>query len=193
VLAKHKEAIIVTSDIYVTPEMKALIGSESNPRESNMEATHSEHRRFIHAIMDDDPIYYDEEYAKKTRYGGIVCAPLFPSSVDRRQMGTPDPLKEGFEANPEYDGRGVGTEGGGRDGLPAIDLSNLPRMLNGGNEIEFFQYMQLGERTISKTRIVDIFEREGRTGRMVFIINETEVTNEKGDMLMINRSTAIRR
>jgi len=183
----------MTSDMYVTPEMKALIGSESDACESSQEATWSEHRRFIQAIMDEDPIYYDEEYAKKSRYGGIVCAPLFPSSVDRRPMGTPDPLTEGFKNNPDFDGRGGGREGGGQGGLPRIDLSNLPRMLNAGNEIEFFQYMKPGERTITKTRIADIYEREGRSGRMVFIINETELRNEKGELLMISRQTSIRR
>lgn len=74
-----------------------------------------------------------------------------------------------------------------------MDLSHVPRMLNGGNEIEFFQYMKLGEKTISKTRIADIYEREGRSGRMVFIITETEIRNEKGELLMISRNTAIRR
>ncbi len=183
----------MTSETNVTPEMKAAIGSESDARESTMEASWSEHRRFIQAIMDEDPIYYNEEYAKGTRYGGIVCAPLFPSSVNRRLMGTPDPLTEGFKSNPEYDGRGAGAEGGGQGGLPQLDLSHIPRMLNGGNEIEFFQYMKLGEKTITKTRIANIFERQGRSGRMVFIVNETEVRNDKGELLMTSRSTAIRR
>ncbi|MBI2172000.1 MAG: MaoC family dehydratase N-terminal domain-containing protein [Chloroflexi bacterium] len=183
----------MTDKTYVTPQMKAAIGAESDAWESTMEATWSEHRRFIQAIMDEDPIYYDEEYAKRTRYGGIVCAPLFPSSVNRRPMGTPDPLTEGFRNNPEYDARGGGAEGGGQGGLPRLDLSHIPRMLNGGNEIEIFQYMKLGEKTITKTRIADIFQREGRAGRMVFIVSETEVRNDKGELLMISRGTAIRR
>ncbi len=183
----------MTSDANVTPEMKALIGTEGEARESTMEATWSEHRRFIHAIMDEDPIYYDEEYAKKTRYGGIVCAPLFPSSVSRRPLGTPDPLTEGFKNNPEFDALAASGAGAGRSGLPPIDLPNLPRMLNAGNEIEFFQYIKPGEKTITKPKLVDIYEREGRAGRMVFIVSENEVRNEKGELLMISRSTAIRR
>jgi acyl dehydratase len=190
---RSKEVSMENRETYVTPEMKALIGSEGEARESSMEATWSEHRRFIQAIMDEDPIYYDEAYAKKTRYGGIVCAPLFPSSVNRRPMGTPDPLTEGFKNNPEFDGLAASGEGERRRGLPPMDLSHVPRMLNGGNEIEFIQYMKLGEKTISKSRIADIYEREGRSGRMVFIITETEVRNEKGELLMISRNTAIRR
>ena len=183
----------MASNQYITPEMRAAIGSESEPRESSMEATLSEHRRFIHAIMDEDPIYYDEEYAKKTRYGGIVCAPLFPSSVSRRQLGTPDPLTDGFKNNPDFDALGASGDGQREGGLPRLDLSHIPRMLNGGNSIEFFQYMKPGEKTVSKTRIVDIYEREGRSGHMVFMVNETEVRNDKGEMLMISRSISIRR
>jgi hypothetical protein len=183
----------MSNDSYVTPEMKALIGSAGEARESNNEATSSEHRRFIHAIMDEDPLYYDEAYAKQTRYGGIVCAPLFPASMSRRPLGTPDPLSEGFKNNPDFDGLAASGEGKGRRGTPEMDLSHIPRMLNGGNEIEFFQYMKLGEKTVSKSRIADIYEREGRSGRMVFIITETDVRNEKGELLMISRRTEIRR
>ncbi len=181
----------MTSEV-VTVEMKALIGSEGEARESNEQATWGEHRRFIQAIMDEDRIYYDEEYAKNTRYGGIVMAPLFPGSLNRRLMGTPDPISEGFRRNPEYDGIGGGGEGG-RGGLPRIDLPNMPRTLNGGNEIEFFQYLKLGEKTVSKPKLADIYEREGRSGRMVFIITESEVRNEKGELIMISRGTSIRR
>jgi hydroxyacyl-ACP dehydratase HTD2-like protein with hotdog domain len=66
-------------------------------------------------------------------------------------------------------------------------------MLNGGNSIEFFQYMKLGEKTVSKTRVVDIYEREGRSGRMVFMVNETEVRNDEGELLMRSRGVSIRR
>ncbi len=183
----------MTSYTHITPEMKALIGSEGDVSESTMEATWSEHRRFIQAIMDEDPIYYDEEYAKKTRYGGIVCAPLFPSSVSRRQLGTADPLTEGFRNNPDFDALAASGQVARPGDLPQLDLSHIPRMLNGGNSIEFFQYMKLGEKTVSKTRLVDIYEREGRSGRMVFMVNETEVRNDKGELLMISRGVSIRR
>lgn len=183
----------MTSGEYITPEMKAAIGKESEPRESSMEATASEHRRFIHAIMDEDPIYYDEEYAKKTRYGGIVCPPLFPTSLGRRQLGTPDPLTEGFKKNPDFDALAASGQVARPGDLPQLDLSHIPRMLNGGNSIEFFQYLKLGEKTVSKTRLVDIYEREGRSGRMVFMVNETEVRNDKGELLMISRGVSIRR
>ena len=53
----------------ITPEMKSHIGVASTPVESNMEANISEHRRFVHAIVDEDPIYHDEEFAKTNKLG----------------------------------------------------------------------------------------------------------------------------
>ena len=53
--------------------------------------------------------------------------------------------------------------------------------------------MKIGEKTSSVTKVVDILEKEGRSGPMVFIISETEVRNNKGELLLISRSTAIRR
>ena len=173
----------------ITPEMKSHIGVASTPVESNMEANISEHRRFVHAIMDEDPIYHNEEFAKTTRYEVIVCPPLFPLSVNRRPLGSSDNLSEGFRKNPEFDALMSAVDGTGAK----MDLSHIPRMLNGGNEIEFFKYMKIGEKTSSVTKVVDILEKEGRSGPMVFIISETEVRNNKGELLLISRSTAIRR
>lgn len=34
-------------------------------------------RRFAEAIGDTNPLYYDEEYAKATRWGGIIAPPTF--------------------------------------------------------------------------------------------------------------------
>jgi len=173
----------------ITPEMKSHIGIESTPVKSNMDANISEHRRFIHAIMDEDPVYYDEQFANNTRYEGIVCPPLFPLSVNRRPLGSSDSLSEGFSRNPEFDALMSAIDGAGAK----MDLSHIPRMLNGGNEIEFFKYMRIGEKTSSVTKVVDILEKEGRSGPMVFIISETEVRNDKGELLLISRSTSIRR
>ena len=56
-------------ETYITEEVRALIGKESEPITAFHAVESSEVRRFIQAIMDDDPIYWDAEYAKKTKYG----------------------------------------------------------------------------------------------------------------------------
>ena len=46
----------------------------------------------------------------------------------------------------------------------------------------------------SKTKVADIYERMGRSGsNMVFVIYETTFTNQKGEVVAIERLTSITR
>lgn len=178
---------MTTQDTYITPEVKRVIGAESPERVATDPVTTTEIRRFTQAIMDPDPIYWNEEYARKTRYKGVVCPPLFPTTYFRTPPGDPDPIQAGFQRDTEFDG--LFRE---RTGLPEVPIP-LKRTLNAGNEIEFFQYAKPGEKVISRSKIVDIYEREGRTGRMVFIVTEVTCRNDKGELLLIARQSGIRR
>ena len=62
----------------VTDEHRALIGKKGEPVTGWEVIERGALRRFVQAIMDSDPIYWDEEYARNTRYGGVVTPPLFP-------------------------------------------------------------------------------------------------------------------
>lgn len=64
--------------------------------------------------------------------------------------------------------------------------------MNGGNEYEFFQPIQAGDILSITSRVSDIYERDGRVGRMVFIVSETVCRNLKGEIVLIIRSTGIR-
>jgi hypothetical protein len=151
--------------------------------------------------MDDDPVYYNEDYAKNTKYKGIVCPPLFLSHVNRRRPGTPDPLKALID-NPELDGLGAGGgtgaepgEGGGSRGasLPRLNFPGLARTLNGGTAGEFFRLLRPGDRIKSKQRLASVVEREGREGKMVITTTERIVHNQNDELIAIIRNTGIRR
>jgi len=172
---------------YITDEVRGLIGRESAPSSAFELVEPGAVRRFAQAIMDNDPIYWNEEAATNRGYGGPVAPPLFPGFVFRRAPGTPDPLDRAKQ-NPDFDG--IGGAGGGH--LPPIP--NLPpRTLNGGVEAEFFALARHGDRITSQSRYADIYEREGRTGKMVFIVTETTYTNQDGQVLVKIRNTGIRR
>ncbi len=176
----------MTTQTYITDEVKSYIGREGKEMVSDP-VNASEVRRFIQAIMDPDPIHWDEAYAKKTRYGGVVAPPLFVTHIFRTPAGAPDPLEERFKKDPDFDGQTPV-----RVGLQAPPLP-LKRNLNAGNDIEFFRYPRVGERIVAKSKILDIYEREGRSGKMVFMVNETVFKNDKGELLLISRQTGIRR
>lgn len=143
-------------------------------------------RRFVQATMDDDRLYFDEDYARSTRHGGIVAPPLYPVHAFKRLPGTPDPLAALIE-NPDADGSGAI---GGAQGLPPIP-SPYKRLLNGGNEIEFYQCLRLGEKVYSTAKYHDVKLKDGKSGKMLFVVIETELRNERQELLLINRQTLI--
>ena len=54
---------------------KEILGKEYEPFEFPIEK--GKIREMAAAAYDDNPIYFDEEYAKKTRFGGIIAPPHF--------------------------------------------------------------------------------------------------------------------
>jgi hypothetical protein len=144
-------------------------------------------RRFAQAIMDDDPLYYDEPHARGTRYGGLVAPPLYPVHAFRRAAGAPDPL-EALRDDPDADGSG------GNDGvyfgLPPIE-SPFKRLLNGGNEIEFYRCLAVDERCVARARYADVQLKQGKSGQMLLVVIETEFRTEAGELLLVNRQTLI--
>lgn len=179
----------------VTDEHRALIGVEANPVTSAEPLERGAMRRFVQAIMDPDPAYWDEEYAKGTKYGGVVVPPLAITSVNRRRAGTPDPF-EHFKDDPDWDGA---SPPAGRvhpvepGSLPPVLTPTLPRLLNGGIAAEFFAYGRPGDYITAQQKYVEITERTGRDGPMVIVVTETAYTNQDGLSLCKVRQTLIRR
>jgi hypothetical protein len=144
-------------------------------------------RRFVHAIMDADPLYYDDAQAAASKFGGLAAPPLFPVHAFRRAAGGPDPL-EALRENPDADG--AGGNDGVFFGLPPIETP-LKRLLNGGNEIEFYRCLAVGERAVARARYADVRLKEGKSGLMLFVEIETEFRTEAGELLLVNRQTLI--
>jgi acyl dehydratase len=61
----------------------------------------------------------------------------------------------------------------------------------GGNEVEFFKPMRPGDKIQQVTKIADIYEKQGKSGRLVFTIYEHTYTNQDGDVVAVARQTGI--
>lgn len=151
-------------------------------------------RVFTQAIMDPDPRYWDDEFAKTTRYGEVIAPPIYATYLGRRAPpGSEDAISAAFAANPNSDGINGVARVESKGGLPPIP-TNLKRVLNAGNEIEVLQYPKLGDRIYSQTRYFDIRERISAEGvAMLIVITETIYTNQDGDVLCMLRASSIRR
>ena len=69
----------MTQESLVTDELKAAIGVESAPALNEVEK--GAIRKFAQAVGDPNPLWQDEEYAKKGPYGRIVAPPTFLVSM----------------------------------------------------------------------------------------------------------------
>lgn len=65
--------------------------------------------------------------------------------------------------------------------------------LNGGNRFEYFVPVKVGDRITATGRIGDVYEKEGSSGNLLFIIFETDYLNQDGQLVARLKATAIRR
>lgn len=118
-------------------------------------------------------IYWDEDYAKTTRHGGII-APAdfnpFAWPVERPRMPRPS-------------GGGGGTGGTARRATTGM---------NGGQTDTYGVLMRPGDVVKSRSRLQDWNERQGRLGLTLYTFTETEWTNQKGELVRSRISTGIR-
>ena len=65
--------------------------------------------------------------------------------------------------------------------------------LNGGNRFEYFVPVMIGDEITARGRVADVYEKEGSSGNLLFILFETDYTNQRGDLVARLRGTMIRR
>src|SRR4051812_49599988 len=128
------------AESFITDEMRALIGVPGPKLTAPYPLGPDELRRFVQAVMEGDPVHWDEEAAAASRYGEVVATPLYPMhSTTRRAPGTPDPLDRVHD-DPGWDGTDLAA---GLGGLPPVDVP-LKRILNGGAQAGVFPPPQPG-------------------------------------------------
>ena len=140
-------------------------------------------KKFADAVDDRNPLYWDEEFARNSRYGSIIAPPGFFGWPTKWARESTFPLSsEGAEpAGAIVDPRAVLAEAG------------YSRVLDGGMEYEFFSPVRAGDTLVASSMIKDIVEREGKTGKMAFLFIETTYTNQNGDLVAKARQTTVHR
>ena len=175
----------------LTPEVQAMVGVEGELIESWGTVDVEYLRRFTQAVMDPDPRYWDEDFAKSTHYGAVIVPPIMVSYMTQRiRPEAEDAITEAFKINPVSDGIGSVKRPGELPDIP----THLVRTLNAGNEIEVYQYPNIGDTIFFQNKYHDIRERVGRDGKAFLIITrEIKYTNQDGALLCITRQSSIRR
>jgi acyl dehydratase len=155
----------------IPSEAKARIGREVV---HVYDVTDKDIRRFAQAIDDPNPLYYDEEYAKKTIYKGIIAPPLFCHAFTFADVPAGS-LRE--------------------DGLPKELDVPLPvnRAIGGSSSFEVGTELRPGDKLTVKSKVLDIYTKSGKTGLLYFVVVETTFTNQNGDIAAREVATYIQR
>jgi hypothetical protein len=169
--------------MYITPEIRSLIGRKGPVRQAAEPLSHDQLRRFNQAAMEPEI----PSPADATGDPAGTAPPLWPLHAFVRGADEPDPF-DVLRQDPELDG----THGAGETGLPPVDLP-LTRILNGGVSAEFFAQAEVGDVVHAQSEYTDIAEREGRSGPMVIVAITTTYTNQQGRLLCRVTNSFIRR
>jgi acyl dehydratase len=65
--------------------------------------------------------------------------------------------------------------------------------LNGGNRFEYLAPVMIGDEITARGHVADVYDKSGASGEMLFIVFETEYTNQRGELVARVRGTVIRR
>lgn len=128
-------------------------------------------RMFSLAIDDPNPLYLNPAEAEKSVYGGLVAPPTLICETFQYYTGSVD--DEGSYAD--------------RVRLP------LGQEIRASNDYVFHRMVRHDDIVTARWKISDIYEREGRTGHLLFLLIDISYTNQRGELLAENKETMVNR
>lgn len=143
---------------------------------------------FARAVGDPNPIYSDRSHAAGTELGGVVAPPTFVQAsahFDPDYPLRPKPGEPWFGSGrnptgaPGGGGAGTGTGGGRGTGLHAEQEFTYHRPLLAGD------VLSATERPGAR------WEKQGRSGKLVFSETFTEYRDEQGELVVTARTVGV--
>ena len=158
---------------HITDELKSWIGREATytaPEELGRASI----RYFAMALGDDNPLFCDAAFARGSRrHGGVIAPPTLVCETNQIFQNPPD---EQRLYRPQS----------GRCRCPAA--ASFAAAMNTNSTSRCGPTIVI---TVT-WRIVDIYEREtSRAGVVIFVVSEARYTNQRGELLAVNRETNI--
>lgn len=109
--------------------------------------------KFCEALGETNPLYTDDEAAKKGPHGGLVAPPAFAITFRNG--------RHFFQNIPRF----------GRGGMDA------------GKDVEFVAPLRPGDAVTLNSSVKEIYEKTGRTGTMVFVVIRSTLKNQRGEVV----------
>jgi acyl dehydratase len=133
----------------------SVIGKEYPPYVVSVER--GKIKEFARAIGDLNPFYIDDRIGQASEWGDIIAPPTFATTFRDETMDTSALLRD------------LGTD--------------ISRILHGEQEFEMLRPIQPGQTYVCRTRILDIYEKTGKSGPMAFVVRETAITDRANDVV----------
>lgn len=143
---------------------------------------------FSRAIGDENPIYYDEEYAKSTEPGEMIAPPTF---VQASAQFDPD-----YHLRPKIGKPWMGSGKNPTGIAPSSGESGGERKSGGGlhaeQHYEYHRHLKVGDVLKATTTPGKTWEKQGRrAGKLVFTESITEYRDQNGDLVITARSVGV--
>ena len=158
------------ADTYITDEIHRLLNVERDVLVSPPISASDIRKWAIAVYWPDTPPrqFWDTAYAKTSRWRGIIAPEEFNPfawPIERREA----------------------TRLGGPQGKEPGQ-----RGMNGGSEATYYTPMRPGDVIRSSTKLAEVYEKTGRLGVMMFLVNETTWTNQESERIKVDRKVSIR-
>ena len=163
----------MVNESAITDDMRKSIGTKVFPDFPAEEVSMWAIRRYLEAVTDENPLWRDEDYARKTRWGGIIAPPAF--------LEVFNPANHAFRRYPDM------------SHMTLPFAPPFPRTFMAFNELQFFIPVRLGDMITSICKVGDIYERQSTSGsgRMVFIRLDNEHRNQNSELVGITSEAMV--
>jgi acyl dehydratase len=152
---------------------ESLIDAETAARVGTVAATATgevirrDWQRWAAAVGDDNPLWFDPDYARANGYRDVVCPPLY---LQYAILGV-TPL-----SSLRPDGSSGAVSG-------SLSFPNAPRRMAGGESTTFHLPAYHRDEIEMVRTIAAIVEKEGRSGRFVLVTWHTVYHNQNRELL----------
>ncbi|OLC37458.1 MAG: hypothetical protein AUH81_06050 [Candidatus Rokubacteria bacterium 13_1_40CM_4_69_5] len=142
---------------------KGILGKEYPPYAVTVER--GKIKEFARAIGDLNPFYLDDSVGRASPWGDVIAPPTFAISF-RDEVADSSALL-----------RDLG-----------VDIS---RVLHGEQEFEIFRQLTPGQTYLCRTKVLDVYEKTGRSGPLAFVVRETAVTDRTNEIVATMRHVTV--
>lgn len=145
----------------VTEELKQAfrLGEENGPFVHEIDRSWI--RRFAESVGDPNPLWHDEAYAKaEGAFRAMIAPPTFVAALDpmeREELRLEENIAK----------------------VPFKRVSGADAFL----EVEYVRPIRVGDTISVTTTYTDIYEKEGRSGRLLFRIRENVLRNQRDEIV----------